>query len=273
LFLLDNKVHTIKDVEAEVKAPFIGDIPKTKREDKIVVSSNDRSVSEAFRMLRTNINFLLSNGKESSKIIYVTSTIPDEGKTFIAINLAEVLALSKKRVLLIGSDMRKPKIAEYLDVKPSHKGLSHFLIDSNLNVPEIVEHVQDTNFDIIQSGIVPPNPSELLMNGRFEDVFAYGKAHYDYIIVDTAPVNMVTDTLLLSHHADLCLYVIRANYLDKRMLEIPKKLFTEKRLPNMAMVLNDSNYKRGYGYGYGYGYGEDDSNKSLWAKVKNLFKK
>ncbi len=270
LFLLDNKVHTSKDVEAEVKAPFLGDIPKTKTDKKVVVSGTDSgSASEAFRMLRTNVNFMLNSLKESSKTIYVTSTIPNEGKTFIAINLAMALALSNKRVLLIGSDMRKPMIAEYLDVTLTDTGLSRFLIDSNLNVQDIIEHIQDINFDIIQSGIVPPNPSELLMNGRFEKVLAYGKENYDYIIIDTSPVNMVTDTLLLSQNADLCLYVIRANYLDKRMLEVPKKLYNEKRLPNMAIVLNDSDLIKGYGYGYGYGYSEESSKKPWWKRLRN----
>jgi tyrosine-protein kinase Etk/Wzc len=269
LFLFDNKVHTSKDVEAVVKAPFLGDIPKATTEQKVVVSGTDGgSVSEAFRMLRTNVNFMLTNIKKSSKTIYVTSTIPNEGKTFIAINLATALALSNKRVLLIGSDMRKPKIAEYLGVKLRGKGLSRFLIDSNLNVQDIIEHIQETNFDIIQSGIVPPNPSELLMNGRFEDLLAYGKEHYDYLIVDTSPVNMVTDTLLLSQNADLCLYVIRANYLDKRMLEIPKKLYEEKRLPNMALVLNNSDLTKGYGYGYGYGNSEESSKKGWLKKLR-----
>jgi tyrosine-protein kinase Etk/Wzc len=269
LFLFDNKVHTSKDVEAEVKAPFLGDIPKTKTDKKVIVSGTDSgSVSEAFRMLRTNVNFMLTNIKEASKTIYVTSTIPNEGKTFIAINLATVLTLSNKKVLLIGSDMRKPKIAEYLGVKLTDTGLSRFLIDSNLNVQDIIEHIQETNFDIIQSGIVPPNPSELLMNGRFEDLLAYGKEHYDYIIVDTSPVNMVTDTLLLSQNADLCLFVIRANYLDKRMLEIPKKLHEEKRLPNMAVVLNNSDLTKGYGYGYGYGNSEESSKKGWLKKLR-----
>ena len=271
IFLLDNKVHTSKDVEAVVKAPFLGDIPKAKTDKKVVVSGTDSgSASEAFRMLRTNVNFMLTNLKESSKTIYVTSAIPNEGKTFIAINLAAALALSNKRVLLIGSDMRKPMIAEYLNVKLTGIGLSRFLIDSNLNVQDIIEHIQETNFDIIQSGIVPPNPSELLMNGRFEEVLAYGKENYDYLIFDTSPVNMVTDTLLLSHNADLCLFVIRANYLDKRMLEIPKKLYDEKRLPNMAIVLNDSDLIKGYGYGYGYGYSEGDSKKPWWKRLRNL---
>ena len=116
-----------------------------------------------------------------------------------------------KKVLLIGGDIRKPKIAEYLNIKSTKKGLSHFLMDPSLNVSDVIEQFKETNFDILESGIVAPNPSELLMNGRFDEVLAYGKQHYDYVIVDTAPINIVTDTLLFSQQADLFIYVIRAN--------------------------------------------------------------
>ena len=121
------------------------------------------------------------------------------------------------------------------------------------------------SFDVIDSGVIPPNPSELLLNGRFEGILAYGRLNYDYVIVDTSPVNQVTDTLLLGHHADLFIYVIRANYLDKRMLKIPKMMVDNKRLPNMAILINDLNVeKEGYGYGYGYGYGEKKKKKAWW---------
>jgi Mrp family chromosome partitioning ATPase len=122
--------------------------------------------------------------------------------------------------------------------------------------------------DVLETGIIPPNPSELLTNGRFDEVIAYGKANYDYIIIDTAPVNIVTDTLLLGHHADLFIFVIRANFLDKRLLKIPKTMYENKRLPNMAVLINDTNYeKRGYGYGYGYGYGQPDSKRPWWKRI------
>ncbi len=268
-FLLDNKVHVSKDVEAVVKAPFLGEVPKTNSETKIVVTEKDRdAVSESFRMLRTNLNFMLAGVTDPSKVIFITSTIPGEGKTFLSLNLAAVLALSNKKVLLVGADVRKPKLNEYLKLNEK-LGLTQFLMDTSLKVPDVIHHFSEGKFDILSSGIVPPNPSELLMNGRFDEVLAYGKEHYDYIIVDTAPVKMVTDTLLLSHHANLCLYIIRANYLDKRLLEIPEKMYKEKRLPNMAVVMNDVDMKLGYGYGYGYGYGgygEDVTKKPWWKR-------
>ncbi len=265
ILLLDNKVHNSKEVEAVVRAPFLGEIPKTKETEKVVVSKEDRSsIAEAFRLLRTNLNFMLANTKSVSKTIFVTSTLSGEGKTFIAINLASVLAMSDKKVLLIGADIRKPKIAEYLN-RPVGKGLTHFLIDESLKPTDVIEYIEDVKSDIIQSGITAPNPSELLMNARFEELISYAKEHYDYIIVDTPPVSLVTDTLLISGMADMFLYIVRAHYLDKRMLETPKKLYNNKRLPNMAVLLNDTDSKKGYGYSYGYG----EVKKPWWKKLRN----
>jgi capsular exopolysaccharide synthesis family protein len=269
--LIDNKIHTRKDVESVVKAPILGDVPKTKSAKKIVVSDSDRSsIAESFRLLRTNINFMLTGVKEGGKTIFITSTISGEGKTFVAINLAAVLSLTNKKVLLIGADIRKPKIGDYLELT-YEKGLTHYLIDNDLKITDIIKSVSELNFDFIGSNLIPPNPSELLMNGRFEDVLAYGKQHYDYVIVDTAPVNLVTDTLLLSHLADMFIFVVRANYLDKRLLSIPKMIYEAKRLPNMAMLINCTDLERGYGYGYGYGYTYYEENKVKKPWYKRLF--
>lgn len=270
-FFLDNKIHILEDVENVVKAPILGDIPTTKSEKKVIISEQDKSnVAESFRLLRTNVNFMLPRDLKGGKTIFITSTIGGEGKTFIAINLASAMALLNKKILLIGADIRKPKIATYLKTK-QEKGLTHFLIDSSLKVTDVIAHHKETNLDVLESGVIPPNPSELLTNGRFDEVIAHGKANYDYIIIDTAPVNIVTDTLLLGHHADLFVFVIRANFLDKRLLKIPKTMYENKRLPNMAILINDTNYeKRGYGYGYGYGYGQKEVNKSWWKKKFNI---
>ncbi|KUO67265.1 MAG: GumC family protein [Lutibacter sp.] len=267
LTLLDNKVHSRKDLESMIKAPILGDVPNTKSEVKIVVSDSDRSsVAESFRLLRTNINFMLTGVKQGGKTIFVTSTLSGEGKTFVSINLAAVLSLTDKKVLLIGADIRKPKIGEYLELR-YEKGLTHFLMDNAIKPTDIIESVTAMNFDFISSSLIPPNPSELLMNGRFEEVLAYGKQHYDYVIVDTAPVNLVTDTLLLGYLADMFIYVVRANYLDKRLLSIPKMMYEEKRLPNMAMLVNGTDLERGYGYGYGYGGYSEEVIKKPWYKT------
>ncbi|MWW25901.1 GumC family protein [Algibacter lectus] len=271
IFILDTKIHNQEDLEDVLKTPIIGNIPKTLDGNKILTKSDRGNVAEAFRMLRTNMNFMLGNLKEQSKAIYVTSTIPGEGKTFVSINLATVLAMSNKKVLLIGADVRKPKVAEYLDMTEATNGLTVFLADKSIQINQIIETAKNGDFDVIQSGMVPPNPSELLINGRFDEVLNYGKEHYDYVIVDTAPVNMVTDTLQIASKADLFIYLVRANYLDKRLLEIPKKLYNEKRIPNMTVVINGTDVKKGYGYGngYGYGYGHEEEKKSWLKRLTN----
>ncbi|KAB1067847.1 polysaccharide biosynthesis tyrosine autokinase [Tamlana haliotis] len=266
--LLDNKVHTQKELEALVKAPFMGAIPTTSKNDRMLVKEDRGSMAEAFRMLRTNLNFMLGHVDHTGKTIFVTSTLPGEGKTFITINLATVYAMTDKKVLLIGADIRKPKVAEYLNISSKNKGLTEYLADESVTPEDIIEH-QEWGFDIIQSGVIAPNPAELLMNGRLDEILAYSKQHYDFIIVDTAPVTLVTDTLQIAPKADLFLYITRANYLDKRLLDVPQQLYTEKRLPNMAMVMNGADPKKGYGYGYGgYGYGKVEDTKKPWWKFK-----
>ena len=263
--LLDNKVHNYDDVEAVVKAPVIGNIPKTKSSSKVIISGTENGdIAESFRLLRTNVNYMLSKDNSKSKKIFVTSTLSGEGKTFVSINLASSLALLGKNILLIGADIRKPKLAAYLEIS-QEKGLTHFLNDPNLKIKDVIVANKKYNFDIISSGEIPPNPSELLLNGRFEEILEYGSEVYDYLIIDTAPVNIVTDTLLLSDHADLFIYIIRADFLDKRLLKIPQTLFETNRLPNLSILINDIDFKRdGYGYGYGYGYGSKENEETSW---------
>ena len=267
-FSMDNKVHKTEDVASLMNAPILGDIPSTGSDKKFLLNENDNSiVAESFRMLRTNIDFLLPVNKKGGKTVFITSTVGNEGKTFIAINLAISIALINKKVLLIGADIRKPKISEYMGLTMD-KGLTQFLRDYKLEVPQILDSSKQKNLDVISTGPIPPNPSELLTNGRIKEIIAYGREHYDYVIIDTPPVDIVTDTLLLSGLADLFIYVVRADYLDKRLLSIPKKLFDDKRLPNMAILINDTDYKKkGYGYGYGYGY---TKTKKPWYKRFNV---
>lgn len=268
-FLLNNTVKSKEDIEGILNVPIAGEIPQSTQS---LVEFNDQSiVSESFRLLRTNINFLLKGDKEA-KVICVTSTISGEGKSFISINLAQVLSMSGKSVLLIGGDIRKPKVLEYLGIKDEYinrEGISEYLASTDLNVNEIIIQPKNYSFDVIRSGKVPPNPAELLMNGRFKNIIEYGKQHYDYVILDTAPINLVTDTLLIADSADITLYIVRADLLDKNLLDIPKELNEENRLKNMAIVLNDVNLSKGYGnYKYKYSYAERNSyGKNLLKKI------
>lgn len=269
LFLFNNKVHSIEDIESVLDASILGDIPRSKEKSNFITKGdNNRSpIMEALRIVRTNLHFILLKNKKASKTIFVSSTFKGEGKSFIAINIAKILALNAKKVLLIGGDIRSPKLSEYLNV-PNKKGLTHYLADDTHTPEAFIEPIPSLNIDLLQGGIIPPNPSELLMNGRFDELLEYANANYDYVVVDTAPVNLVTDTVLLCQdRADLFIYVVRANFLDKRMLKVPKKMYETKKLQNMAILLNDSNPKGMYAYGYGYGYGAD-SKKPWWKFLK-----
>lgn len=255
--LLDTKVKSQRDFEGKTQIPFIGDLPNSDSPSKLIESESRTSTAEALRIIRTNLDFMLNQVPEGkAKTIFMTSTIPGEGKTFIAINLAAIFALSGKKVLLIGMDIRSPKLSDYIDV-PHNKGLTNYLSSNNVQIQDYIIKLKGfEELYVLPSGIVPPNPVELLMNKKVDELFAQLKKEYDYIIVDTAPVSLVTDTLIVAKYADTTVYVVRANYLDKRMLPIPERLYKENKLPNMALLLNDTQTTKGYGYGgYGYGYG------------------
>ncbi len=273
--LLDSKVHTKEDVEKVLNIPIIGDIPKFKSKTKYLIKKDDySSVAEAFRILRTNLSFVTTNSDDTNgKTIFVTSTIAHEGKSFITSNLASALAHAGKKTLILGMDIRAPRIKHYLGVR-GKKGITNYIIDQEITPEQITTEVPSVeNLYIMSSGDIAPNPAELLMNVRVKELFEYAKKNYDYVIVDTAAYSMVTDTLILSKYADVVIYTIRANFLDKRALRYIKSLYHEKRLPNLALLVNDIDHKKSnrYGYGYGYGYGSkfDNSKDKPWWKFKS----
>jgi len=267
--LLDTKVHNKGDVESELSVPFLGDVPRSDSKEKVIIGTDVRSsTAEAFRLIRTNLDFMLASNRKESKSIFVTSTTSGEGKSFISINLAATLALSGKKVLLMGMDLRAPKVTEYLGI-PERKGITNYITDEDIILEDLIFSIPEIKgLDIIASGVIPPNPAELLMTNRVENLFTIVKQEYDVVLVDTAPVNLVTDTLLIGKYADMFMYVVRANYLDKRLLAVPQELYNEEKLPNMAIVLNDTDPKRSYGYGYGgYGYGYVVVEKPWYKKI------
>jgi tyrosine-protein kinase Etk/Wzc len=251
--ILDNKIHSRLDLEGKTKIPFIGDVPTSEEARALIQSESRSSSAEAIRIVRTNLEFMLNQvPKGKAKTIFVTSTLPNEGKTLVSVNLATTFALSEKKVLLVGIDIRNPKFEDYFDLPKM--GLTNYLSSGEDDIePYIVKHKSFKNFYILPSGIIPPNPVELLMSSKVETLFETLKATYDYIIVDTAPVSLVADTQLVAQNADSFVYVIRANVLEKRMLAIPNTFYQEKKLPNMCLLLNDTKAIKGYGYGYGYG--------------------
>jgi tyrosine-protein kinase Etk/Wzc len=274
LSILDTKIHSQKDLE-RIKIPYLGDIPKSSSKNKLVVAENDRStIAESFRLLRTNVDFMIIGSKTKARTILVTSTIGKEGKSFVALNLAASIHLSGKKVLLMGMDLRVPKILEYLhlDDKP---GLTDYITNSDLSLRDLIFNAPGmAHLDILASGALPPNPNELLRHPRVKELFDTVKAQYEYVIIDSAPVGLVSDTLLVSEYADCTIFVVRANYLDKRLLNVVEGFAKERRLPNMAALINCSDTNRNYGYGYGYregyGYGNEKT-KPWWKKILDQF--
>jgi len=268
LDLLDTKIHTREEVERALNVPIIGDIPKLESKDKryLITKEDYSSTAEAFRILRTNINFVVSNSDNNGKVIFITSTIAHEGKSLVSTNLATALALAGKNTVILGMDIRAPKIEPYLGIR-GKIGITNYIADSSIAIEDIIFKAPSVeNLDIVSSGDLAPNPSELLMHERVKELFAYSRENYDYVIVDTAAYSMVTDTLLLSGFADAFIYVIRANFLDKRMLKYIKSLYNDRRLPKMSILVNGVDQKKSYGYGYGYGTSFEQTKKKAWWK-------
>jgi len=271
--LLNTKVRNRKDIEYPLpNTALVGEIPKIKNGSLQLVQQNDLSIlAESFRILRTNLQYLLINklnNPEDSKTIFVTSTIKGEGKTFVAFNLALTIALTGKKVVLVGGDIRNPQLQRYLpSERRNMKGLTEFIIDDSITASDIASTSEgNSDLDIVLSGAIPPNPAELLMEKRTATLFEELSQTYDYIIVDTAPSMLVADTLLLNKFADVTLYVVRAGYTDKRLLEFTKETIEDERLINVAMVLNDVSFNNfGYGNKYGYAYSSED--QTLFQKL------
>ncbi|MDT0647585.1 polysaccharide biosynthesis tyrosine autokinase [Zunongwangia sp. F260] len=271
--LLDTKVHHKGDLQPLLKqVPFIGEVPRIAAGQNDIIGLNDRSpLAESFRILRTNMAYLVQK-KEDKKgeVIFVTSTIKGEGKTFISYNLSRTFASTNKKVLIIGADIRNPKLHRYTEKLVSDKGLSDYLYDYDLTEEEIILSSQEEGLkvDIVLSGSIPPNPAELFMNDRMKKLLDFAASQYDYVIVDTAPTMIVTDTLLISPLADTTVYVTRAEHTEKKLLDFPKDLKKQGKLKGLAVILNDVDYskfsygaKYGYSYGYGYGYGQDEESR------------
>ena len=271
--LLDNKIHSKVSLEKLVKnVPVLAELPKLGKKDTFLVTNDDRSVlSESLRILRTNLDYLIKSKKGGkNNVIFVTSSVPGEGKTFLSSNLTMIFANTNKKVLLIGADIRNPKLYTFFsntkDVdklgKPSRNkdaGLTEFLYDDTLSSKDIINPmlVHTNTIDVIYSGKIPPNPAELLMSDRMKDLIAEASLKYDYVIVDTAPLMVVTDTLLLTDYADHIIYVTRAGVTETKVLEFPLKLKAEGKLNGLSFVVNDVKESNlGYGGKYGYGYGK-----------------
>ena len=268
------KIEGRADVETLTSLPVVGDIPLAdEKTGSIAVFENQNNLmSETFRNVRTNLQFMLENGKN---VILVTSTISGEGKSFISANLAISLSLLGKKVVIVGLDIRKPGLNKVFNIPKKEHGITQYLTNTTANLMDFVQPSDiNKNLFILPGGTVPPNPTELLARGGLEKAIETLKANFDYVILDTAPVGMVTDTLLIGRVADLSVYVCRADYTHKAEFTLINELAENNKLPNLCIAVNglDLNsrkygYYYGYGkygkyygygnrYGYGYGYGE-----------------
>ncbi|TXE18853.1 polysaccharide biosynthesis tyrosine autokinase [Psychroserpens burtonensis] len=266
IFILDTKVHGKEDMaKLNSKIPLIGEIPDTKKKESLLfINPNDRSIlAESFRILSSNVNYMLPLSEDhKGKVIYCTSTIKGEGKTYISLNLSLALSSLNKKVLLIGADLRNPQIHSQIKIDKNSAGLSNYLHEASFDWRKNIVKGFDKhpNHDILLSGSIPPNPSSLLTNGRFKELIKEAKEIYDYIVVDTAPTILVTDTMLISSLADVTVYIARASFTDKKLLAFSKDLSESGKLKNMAYVINGVGHNKSYGYNYGYNYGYGTKN-------------
>lgn len=248
---LNDKVIDKRDIERKTKVPVIGFISHSDSNDDIpVVEKPGSSLAESFRSVRTAIKFFI---KENEKpVIAVSSTISSEGKTFIAINLAAITAMLGKKVLLVGLDLRKPRINKVL-VFDDGPGLSTFL-SGNCKYDEVIKQTQIENLSYAPSGPIPPNPAELIETEKMKIFMEEAKKEFDYIIIDTPPVAIVTDALLLAPYVDLNLFIVRQRYSSRNTLEMVDQLYKNGELKNLAILINDISLSGYYGYGMRYGY-------------------
>lgn len=259
-YMFNNRLEDdSKELERKTKLPFGGALVQNHHGEHVAVRDGVNSVSaELFRSLRTNIGFMVPSAQKNP-VILVTSSVNSEGKSYVATNLAISLSLLNKKVALVGLDIRKPMLAQYLGLS-SEGCLTSYLSDDSYSVDDLVLHSEFSNMDILPAGIIPPNPNELLQSPRLDQLFAELRQRYDYVIIDSAPVAMVSDTFQLSRVADMTVYVCRARYTTFDLIDFLNQVHEQKRLPNIVTVLNGVNAKN-IGYGYGYGYGVTTSKK------------
>ena len=261
-YIFHDKIYTLGDITrySAGEVSLLGVIPKYENDipvSQLIVDKNPKAlISEAFRTLRTNLGFI--DATPGTKIVSITSTISGEGKTFVAINIAGVLAFTGKKVVIIDLDMRKPKIHKGFGVSNT-TGMSTILTGTT-NVADCFMNSPMDNLKFITAGPSPPNPSELILSSKLDEVLTYLKTRFDYIVIDNAPIGLVTDGIATIQRADFPIYVFRAGYSRKMFTQILDRLKNESQVKNLSVVLNDVDVSRkiyayNYGYGYGYGYG------------------
>lgn len=289
MILLDffnNRISDKREVEEGTRVPLIGELSYNAKQKNIMVTPQSRGVlAEQFRLIRTNLQYIAADKK--GKTILVTSFMSGEGKSFVSLNLAGSLATGDKKVLLLELDLRKPKLAKYLNIEAG-VGLTDYLVKNDLRFEEVITNVQGAaNVDIITSGPIPPNPTELIMSEKFNNLLKAAKEKYDFIVIDSSPIGLVADAFIIGHAVDITLFIIRHKYSYKTTINFIEKLYVEKKFVRLGIVMNGIiassglGYGYGYGYGYSYGYGyhygsgyyTEEQSKGLKGFLNRIFKK
>ena len=272
--LFNDKILLKSDISDQTDAPFLGFIFKNHSGKSLITNSNPKSsVSESFRLVASNINFFLNKKDEGNSILF-TSSISGEGKTFSAKNLAVIFSALGKKVILVGADLRRPKL--YLDfVIDNNIGLSNYLSE-DIEVNKIIKKTDIKNLNIINSGPIPPNPSELLSKNKMKELIISLKKSFDYVIIDTPPIGIVSDSIVLTEFSDLNIFLVRQNFTKKRLLENINDFYVSKKIKNLCILLNEIKGPDPYGYRYGYSYdnyseyydlGNDSEDSKKWYKL------
>ena len=273
--LFNDRITDRMHLEQQTNIPLLGIIGHSNESNDLVVNRNPKShIAEAFRSIRTNLQYFNPPGNKCN-IVLITSSISSEGKSFCALNIASIIALSGKKTALVGFDLRKPKSPNRFDLK-SDQGISSFLIGAKTE-KEIVQSSGIENLYFILSGPKPPNPSELIMNERMDSLFQFLKNEFDYVILDSPPIGLITDAMLLSKYANAVIYVVRQNVTRKHQLDIINKLYEDGKIKNLSIIFNavrvgSMPYAGSYGYGYGHGYGYYEEDKGSRSWLSGFFK-
>jgi capsular exopolysaccharide synthesis family protein len=284
-YLLYNEITSMNEIMKHIKLPLLGIVPNYKDIipiSQLIVDKKPKSIiAESLRSIRSNLDFLSKS--DGSKLMAITSTISGEGKTFVALNLAGIIAFSEKKVVILDLDMRKPKIHVGFGV-PNDKGMSTILIGRN-TIDECIYKSSLNNLDFITAGPVPPNPSELIISSRMVEILDQLKERYDVVVADNPPIGLVTDGIRIIKIADYPIYVFRENYSKRNFVQNVRKLISDNNISNLNIVLNAVDIKKsgygysgvydydyGYGYGYGFGYYDEDIRRERFS-LKEFFRK
>jgi capsular exopolysaccharide synthesis family protein len=277
--ILNDRIRSREDVEKATIIPILGEVGHSEQPETLVVSRNSRKyIAEQFRIIRTNLQYILN--KIEQPVILITSSFSGEGKSFISTNMGAVIALSGKKTVILEFDIRKPKIVAGLDLNRKY-GITNYIV-GNTTISEMLLPIRQVeNLFVIPCGPVPPNPAELLLDQKVKELFQQLKQQFDVIIVDSAPIGLVTDAVILSEHVDATLYIMRQDYTLKKQIGLINEMYQGNKLPKLSLILNDvkllgANKKYGYGYGYGYGYAtnyfeEETSEKNSISKFFSRF--